>query len=62
MKRSAQASLEYIFMFILGLFMIYLALKRFLDPRTGTVRREGHFINETVNNIANSLSSMISEP
>ena len=49
-------------MFILALVVIYLALKEFLDPRTGTIKEEGHFLNETIDNVANSLSSMISEP
>ena len=60
MERRAQASIEYIFTVILALVVIYLALKRFLDPRTGTVRREGKFVNETIDKITTSLNSMIS--
>ena len=60
MGRRAQASIEYIFIFILALVVIYLTLKRFLDPRTGTVKREGKFVNETIDRITNSLNSMIS--
>lgn len=62
MNRRAQASIEYIFMFILVLVVILIALKGFIDPRTGTIRKEGKFMNKTINKIASSLNSMISEP
>ncbi len=60
MNRRSQASIEYIFMFILALVVIFLALKKFLTPRTGTIKKEGRFVNETIDKITNSLNSMIS--
>lgn len=60
MRHSAQASLEYIFMFVLALVVIYLALKEFIDPRTGTIRKEGQFVNATIDRVKTSLDSILS--
>ena len=62
MRRRAQSSIEYVFMFILALVVIYLVVKTFIDPRTGTVKKTGGTINRTINDTISTLNSMISEP
>jgi len=60
--RRAQASVENVFIIALVLIVIYLVFKRFIDPRTGTLKELGDNINQTTNQTTSVLNSIISEP
>lgn len=62
MRRNAQAAIEYMFMAVLGLIVIFVVLKTFIDPRTGTIRKTGAEMNNTTNRTVSTLGSMISTP
>jgi len=49
-------------MFMLAIIVIYIIVKTFIDPRTGTVKKTGGTINRTINDTISTLNSMISEP
>lgn len=61
MDRRAQSSMEYIFMITLALVVVYLIIKTFLNPRTGTVKKAGETINGTVEEIGSTINSMASQ-
>ncbi|AIU70381.1 hypothetical protein TEU_08580 [Thermococcus eurythermalis] len=61
MKRSAQASIEYVFMVAIALVLILLFLRTFFDPRTGTVRKVGKFQNDTEAKISDEMDKVINE-
>jgi len=60
MKRSAQASIEYVFMVTIALVLILLFLRTFFDPRAGTVRKVGKFQNDTEAKISDEINKTIS--
>jgi len=46
-------------MFALLLLLVYLALKLFIDPRTGALERIGNSINATTNGTVSTLRSVV---
>ncbi|NJE30998.1 class III signal peptide-containing protein [Thermococcus sp. 18S1] len=50
MMRRAQAALEYMFMIVIAIVMIFLAVRKFFDPRFGTIKRTGT-LQETYENM-----------
>ncbi len=58
--RRAQGALEYLFVLAIAVVLIAVFMKKFFDPRAGTIKRVGseqnsieHHINETLQNMSN---------
>jgi len=58
MMRRAQASLEYLFILAVALVLVAVFLKKFFDPRSGTVKRMGHFESDLEENVTSVLNDM----
>ena len=56
--RRAQASLEYLFMLAVTLVLIVLLLRRFFDPRVGTIKRTGEFESDVEKNITSAIENI----
>ncbi|AFL94386.1 hypothetical protein CL1_0171 [Thermococcus cleftensis] len=61
MMRRAQASLEYMFMIVIAIVMIVLAIRRFFDPRFGTIRRTGTLQQTYESMISNEMEDKIND-
>ncbi|AHL22041.1 class III signal peptide-containing protein [Thermococcus nautili] len=61
MNRRAQGAIEYLFMIALSLVVLVFILKKFLDPRVGTVKKIGNISNGTSQNINSSLNEFLNK-
>lgn len=59
MKRKAQGSLEYLFMVAIALVMIFVFVRKFFDPRFGTIRRTGELQNSIESEISTDIESVM---
>ena len=59
LKKTAQASIEYIFMIALMLVVLVYILKKFLDPRVGELKKVGKISENTSSKINSTLDKLI---
>lgn len=57
MKRNAQGSLEYLFMVAIALVMIFIFVRKFFDPRFGTIHKTGELQNSIESEISTDIGS-----
>ncbi|NJE48720.1 hypothetical protein [Thermococcus sp. 9N3] len=61
MIRKAQGAIEYLFMAAVSLVVLVFILKKFLDPRVGTVKKVGNISNVTNQELNSSLDELLNK-
>ncbi|ASJ09035.1 hypothetical protein A3L11_07255 [Thermococcus siculi] len=59
MRRRAQGSMEYLFMIAIALVMIVIFMKKFFDPRFGTIHKTGELQNTVEEDISTEMDSIM---
>lgn len=59
MKRRGQGSIEYLLMMAIAIVMILVFVRRFFDPRMGTVKKTGHLASSIEEKVSDNMTSEI---
>ncbi|WP_188201896.1 class III signal peptide-containing protein [Thermococcus camini] len=57
MRRNAQGSVEYLFMVAIAIVMIFVFVRKFFDPRFGTIHKTGELQNTIESEISEDIES-----